>query len=582
MTIFKSPLTFNRIYDRKRKALVDLLLTQSTRSGATMAIVTTLIALVTWPSFPNWVVISWAAMGYFLNLSRSYIFMVVKKLAPVGSVYLWLENTLMIMLILTGLFWGSTCWLFLTTDDMPKFFFIALAVLVIPPSALPSFSALPYIWLVYSTPLLLLTAAKLYTVGFWELAILAIVNLLGLLPLSRNLGETIENSVTLDIRNSELLTEVQLAREKAEKTNLAKSQFLAAASHDLRQPLHAQGILLEVLNLRLEDKEQRELLNKVTQSNEVLNTLFNSLLEISQLDAGTIKVQKNHQLLMDICEPLVNEYRYLIQQEGLTIELTGDDVAVLTDPVLLSRILRNLVSNAIKFTAAGGVKVEIKSSANQVYLSVIDTGVGIPLPQQENIFNEYYQLDNKARDRNKGIGIGLGLALVRRMCELLKHNIRLESVAGEGACFTITLARGDAPKVVAPTGELEIELISDLDVLLIDSEQPILDAMTVMLSDWGCWPRAFTHLQAAEKMIESENYKPDLIISDYRLSGSNTGVDVIRKLQEKWSDKIPALIISGDTDPELLEIIHRQDYYLLHKPVKPARLKKLIHIISVN
>ncbi len=568
---------FTRVYDKKRRAQVDLLLTQSTRSGVTMIVVTTLIAWVVWPSFPNHVVISWMCTGYFINLSRKPIYSILKNRASKDSVYLWLENTLAIQLFISGLFWGITCWLFLIPEDTASFVFVALAVVAIAPSALPVFSALPYIWFIYATPLLLITSAKLYSIGLWELALLAIINLIGLTPLCRNLGRSIEKSITLDIENATLLEEVSEAKEKAEKANLAKSQFLAAASHDLRQPLHVQGILLEALKLRLENQEQLGLLEKAMQSNDALNGLFNALLEISQLDAGTVRVNKSHQHLMEICEELVNEYKVFMEDNGLYAEVCGDDVVVITDPVLLGRVLRNLLDNAIKYTEVGGIKIQIEAGSLNTILRVSDTGVGIPLSQQAHIFDEYYQLDNAARDRTKGIG--LGLALVRRMCEQLQHDIQIESAVGEGTCFTLTLPIGDASKVIDQPKELEKDPLSHIKVLIVDDEQSILDAMTVMLSDWACYPRTFTSLAAAEKAIEKEGYKPDLIISDYRLKEDVTGLDVIKTLKKKYKDNIPALIITGDTDPRLLERLHHQDYYILHKPVKSMQLKKVIRIL---
>lgn len=477
-------------------------------------------------------------------------------------------------------FWfvlGCASWLFLIPDNLTVFVFVALAVVAIAPSALPAFSALPYIWLIYASPLLLITAAKLYSIDLWQLSILAIINLIGLTPLSRNLGQTIEKSITLDIANSALLKEVVNAKEKAEKANLAKSQFLAAASHDLRQPLHAQGILLEALSLRLKDNEHLDLLDKTINSNIVLNNLFNALLEISQLDAGTIKANISHQHLNSICELLISENQLIAQKSGLKLQLTGDDYAVLTDPALLNRVLRNLINNAIKFTSTGSVKIHMEANNDTVTVSISDTGIGIPKSQQQHIFDEYCQLDNKSRDRSKGIG--LGLALVRRMCKLLGHSIQLQSVVGEGSTFTLTLARGEASKITAQSNELKIRAIEKLQILLIDDEQPILDAMSIMLLDWNCYPSTFTSLKTAEAFIEKENYLPDLIISDYRLSGNDTGLDVIRLLQRKWDKAIPALIITGDTDPHLLKIIHQQDYYLLHKPVKPQQLKKVIRIL---
>lgn len=565
-----------RIYDIERKALIDFLLMQSTRSGVSMAVVLSLIAVVVWSSFPNHIVIIWMITGYILNLSRKFVFSTITKNTSKEQLYPWLENSIALMIFLSGVFWGVTCWLFLIPDNLTVFIFVALAVVAAAPSALPAFSVLPYVWFLYAAPLLLITAAKLYSEDLWQLSLLAIINLIGLASLSRNLGDTIRKSITLDIANTELLGDVRIAKDKAEQANLVKSQFLAAVSHDIRQPLHSQGIFLEALSLRLNKKENIDLLDKTIQSNDALNGLFNSLMEISQLDAGTIKTSFTHQSIHDLCQLVVDENHLIAQQKGITLELFGDHCMVITDSILLSRILRNLLSNAIKFSDHGTIKILIKAEANKVNVSVCDSGIGIAISEQKHIFNEYYQINNDARDRSKGIG--LGLALVSRMCLLLKHDLNLTSVVGEGSCFSLTLPLGDASKVVNQPKDWNSGSVESLKIILIDDEPSVLEAMTTMLLDWKCFPRAFSSLKEVEQSLE-ENYQPDLIISDYRLKENTNGLEAIQQLQKRWSNKIPAIIISGDTNKQLLEKINLQDYYLLHKPIKSWQLKKVIRIL---
>jgi len=564
-------------YDKKRRLLIDLLLDQSKRSGFTNAAVITLMAVIVWPAFPQQVIISWLLVGYLISLPRHFLFLALKKIQPVSTAYLRIEIVLVLVIFSSGLYWGVSAWLFFIPEDVAIFMFVALAVVGVVSNALPIFSALPYIWIIFATSAFIPAAVKLFYLGFWELSALAILSLGGLIPLSFNMGKQIEKSITLDFKNAELLKEVHEAKEKAEQANLAKSKFMAATSHDLRQPLHAQGILLEALSVRLQDSDHSELLGKIIQSNDVLSSLFNSLLEISQLDAGTMPLNISHQPLTEICQLVVDEYHIIAEQKGLNIELSGDDTVVITDPVLLNRILRNLVSNAIKFTETGNIKINIDSNDEKVFISIEDTGIGIPDSQQQHIFDEYYQLDNKARDRTKGIG--LGLALVRRMCKLLQHDIKLESVPEQGACFRLTLARGELSKVITKLDETSSFVIVNLNIMLIDDEEPILDAMSVMLQDWSCFPQAFSTLKGAEEYLDSNDYKPDIIISDYRLKDDITGLEAIRSIRARVGEKTPALIISGDTDPQLLESVNQQDFYMLHKPLKAAQLKKVIRVL---
>jgi len=565
-----------RIYDIERKALIDFLLMQSTRSGVSMAVVLSLIAVVVWSSFPNYVVIIWMCTGYILNLSRKFIFSTITKKISKERLYPWLENTMALVIFLSGVFWGVTCWLFLIPDNLTVFIFVALAVVAAAPSALPAFSVLPYVWFLYAAPLLLITAAKLYSEDLWQLSLLAIINLIGLASLSRNLGNTIRKSITLDIANTELLGDLRIAKDKAEQANLVKSQFLAAVSHDIRQPLHSQGIFLEALSLRLNKKENTDLLNKTIQSNDALNGLFNSLMEISQLDAGTIKTNITHQHIHDLCELVVNENHLIAQQKGIKLELSKNQCVVVTDSMLFSRIFRNLLSNAIKFSDHGSIKISIKADDNSVNVSVTDTGIGIPISEQKHIFNEYYQINNDARDRSKGIG--LGLALVSRMCQLLKHDLKLTSTVGEGSCFSLTLPLGDASKVTAQPEDFNSGSVDNLKVILIDDDPSVLEAMNIMLLDWNCFPRTFSSLKETECTLEPD-YQPDLIISDYRLKEGSNGLEAIQQLQKRWTKTIPAIIISGDTNKQVLEKVHQQDYYLLHKPIKSWQLKKVIRIL---
>ena len=207
-------------------------------------------------------------------------------------------------------------------------------------------------------------------------------------------------------------------------------------------------------------------------------------------------------------------------------------------------------------------------------VSVRDSGIGIAGEDQQTIFREYTQLGNIARDGSKGIG--LGLALVRRMSELLKLELSLVSAPGEGACFSLKIPAGDPDQIIQLDRELAPEPIQNLDVMVIDDELPILDAMNTLFSDWSCRTRAFTQLADACRTVTDTGYTPDLIITDYRLGEEETGVDAINSLRQIIGKKVPSIIISGDTDPRLLETIHNADFFLLHKPVRAEKLRRVI------
>ena len=496
-----------------------------------------------------------------------------KRLEPDDSRF-GLELVIAFALFSSGLHWGSAAWLFLDTGNIQNFALVCGAILGVVASALAIFSTRPLICCVFATTVFCIAALKLALLENWGLAIMCIVVLPAYALLSRTLGRTIEKSVTQDFRNAELLEEVRATRDALEKTSRDKSLFMAATSHDLRQPLHAQSMILQIMGSRAQGTELEDLVDKMRISNDALIALFNALLEVSQLDAGTIEVHCSHHSLLEIINLIVDEFQETAHQKNLKLEIVGGECIVYSDPILLMRILRNLVSNALKFTLHGHISLKIAEQQSCALVSVCDTGIGIDKNDQATIFREYTQLGNPSRDRKKGIG--LGLALVRRMCELLGHEIRVESTIGEGSCFSLKLPLGNPDSVVQVSQEPKSEFIEDLDIMIIDDEQPILDAMDTLFSDWSCRTRAFTSLASAASAIAYSDYRPDLIISDYRLNENANGIDAITQLRKMLGQEVPAVIISGDTDPRLLEKIHSEDFYLLHKPVKIDKLRNVI------
>lgn len=555
-------------------ALVDLLadqVIQTTLAGCTLI---TLVGIVIWFSFPATQVIGWVVVGYVCVAPRRIIIKRVKSsLLPDDSRF-GLEVVIALALFVSALHWGAAAWMFLDINNVQDFALMCGAILGVIASALAIYSTRPLICCIFTFTVFLIVAAKLAWVGSWGLAVMCLVVLPPYAILSRTLGRRIEKSITQDFRNAELLEEVREARDASEKANLEKSLFMTATSHDLRQPLHAQSMYLQILSSRAQGTEFKEIVDKMMISNDSLIALFNSLLEVSQLDAGTIEVRASHHSLLDIGSLIVEEFNEAANNKGLTLELIGSESIVYSDPVLLTRILRNLVSNAIKFTSRGRITLKMEKRDSHVHVSVCDTGVGIPKSEQSTIFNEYTQLGNRSRDRSKGIG--LGLALVRRMCELLEHEITVESKLGEGSCFRFVVPVGDTANMVHLTQENFSSDIQHLDIMIIDDEQPILDAMNRLFLDWSCTPSTFTTLQDARMAVIESEYRPDLIISDYRLDEKFNGIDAIAQLRELLSEDTPAMIITGDTDPRLLEKIQNEDFYLLHKPVNVAKMRKVI------
>ncbi len=565
---------------RVESALIDLLADHvklATYSGTAMI---TLVAVALMLSSQTEHVLAWMVLGYTIAVPRYFVINKVKENLLEDESRRLLELCVGLALLLSGIHWGLAGWLFLDTSNVEEFVLVTGAILGVIASSLSMYSTRPLLCCLFATAVFTIVALKLAMLESWALAFLSLMILPAYAVQSRTIGKRIQKSITQELRNAELLVEVRAAKEAAEKASHDKSHFMAATSHDLRQPLHAQNLYLQVLRNKAKGTEFSEIAEKLHVSNQALIELFNALLEVSQLDAGTMEVRRSHFSLMEVAELTAQEFQGLARNKGLTLELRGKDHAVHSDPILLLRIMRNLVSNAVKFTLAGSVTLAIEKKGAYVHVSIIDTGIGIPTKKQGDIFNEYVQLDNPSRNRDEGIG--LGLALVSRMCKLLDHDLQLDSTPGEGSRFSISLPAGNIEHVVELDAEPAPAPISDLDIVVIDDEHLVLHAMRALLSEWSCRTHTYTSMDAARCELVNNQFTPDLIISDYRLDNKANGVDAIHELRRVLGNPVPAMIISGDTDPALLEKIQSEDFYLLHKPVDIAKLRKVIGTLQRN
>ncbi|HEY3487823.1 MAG TPA: ATP-binding protein [Gammaproteobacteria bacterium] len=412
----------------------------------------------------------------------------------------------------------------------------------------------------------------MFTHDYWYVGIAVILGLALLLYLSSLHEKTLIESIFIRFENQTLIEKLSEQKQEAEQASVAKSKFLAAASHDLRQPLHALGLYLDTMNTELNTKRQEELANKMGIAIDALNDLFQRLLDISKLDAGIVEPNIGDYPADDIFKRLEVRFMPLAKAEKLEMLFRHNGEILLTDPPLLECILDNLISNAIRYTSSGKVTVQTFAGKNSdVILEVADTGLGIPEEEQQNIFNEFYQLHNPERDRTKGLG--LGLSIVKRLCELLQYPLELESTVGKGTRFRLHVPGGNPANIVQP--KITTRPIWDIKgkkVLFIDDEMHIRDAMYQLLSNWGC--NAICVDSTDEAMIAIEKgLIPDLIIVDYRLRELETGVDAIRSITHALQMEIPGILITGDTAPERLQEAAKSGFKLLHKPVSPGQLR---------
>lgn len=397
-----------------------------------------------------------------------------------------------------------------------------------------------------------------------------------LTAIARNTQYSFNRMSALDYENKELIDEVVKQKETAENAVLAKTQFLAAASHDLRQPMHALGLYVGAFNQDTLDEDTKTIISKIELSTEALNELLNSLLDISKLDANAVENNPTSLKLEPLLNAIVSQYLPSTRLSNNSIELdTSEDIYVHCDRTLLTRVVRNLLDNASKFTNNGEIKIDAIVKLDVVELSISDTGPGIAKQEQETIFKEFTQLDNPERDRQRGLG--LGLAIVQRLCDLMSIQIELDSTVGKGSCFTLRMPV--ATKLEQQTNESKspqsFKLFNET-IVVIDDEAEIREGMCRMIERWRATVVDAENVDDAIDKLNRLGLEPSLILSDLRLRDNQNGIDAIKKIQEEYNNDITAILITGDTSPEQIELAAAHKIPMLNKPVGPALLHKSI------
>ena len=368
---------------------------------------------------------------------------------------------------------------------------------------------------------------------------------------------------------------VEERTRQLELANVAKSRFIAAASHDLRQPLHALGLLAAQLRSSTDPIERKRIIERVSAAVTEMNELFTALLDVSKLDAGVVAANVTEFPIAQLLHGMERTFAEAAHQKGLSLRFVSSSAWVRSDAVLLARILLNLVSNAVRYTSTGGVVVGCRRRADTLRVEVRDSGPGIAEDQQRSIFDEFYQLADARSDRRTGLG--LGLAIVDRLCRLLGHSIELTSTVGKGSCFAVVvpLAAARSLSLAPPAPEARTTAGGEV-IVVIDDASLVLEAMAGLLRNWGFFVVTAETCDAALARLTEQSKRPDIIISDYHLADGKSGIDAIERLRRVFAAPIPAFLISGDTSPERLRDARAQGYYLLHKPVEPMRIRAVL------
>ncbi|HYQ90916.1 MAG TPA: NahK/ErcS family hybrid sensor histidine kinase/response regulator, partial [Candidatus Competibacteraceae bacterium] len=378
------------------------------------------------------------------------------------------------------------------------------------------------------------------------------------------------------------ISDLKRREEALEQANAAKTRFLATASHDLRQPIHALGLFFAALAEQVGNIETTPLLKQIEDSINTIDAMLNALLDISKLDAGVIHPKPGPVAVAGLFQRLETEYQPIARETGNALRMHPCQAVVQSDAAMLERVLRNLIANALRYTKNGRVLVATRRRGAKLRFEVHDTGPGIPADKLDDIFQEFYQLGNPERDRRQGLG--LGLAIVKRVAALLGHDLTVRSRLGHGSCFMITvpLSQEPASSLLFPAMPVPGLELWKHRVLVLDDDHAILAAMEGLLKRWGCQVSTAASLEEAQKKITANVLPPELLIVDYRLPGEVSGLDAAMALQTALGRCVPVLVITGDTAPDRLREAQASGYPLLHKPLQPAKLRSMMrHLIDL-
>ena len=378
-----------------------------------------------------------------------------------------------------------------------------------------------------------------------------------------------------------------LERRIAERTrdleaaNQGKSRFLAAASHDLRQPIHALSLLAGQLRSTGRPEDRNRILNEIEAGIAALGNLFDDLLDISKLEAGAVTAQPEDFAISAILGALNAQFVPEAQEKTLKLKVLPDNARVHSDPVLLQRVLSNFVSNAVRYTGRGGVLVGCRRRGANLQIAVWDTGCGIPEDRREDIFREFVQLDSPDRDRGKGLG--LGLAIVARLAPLLGSRVELRSVPGRGSMFAISVPLAEVqdernavssfPPYYEPTQGAPLRGVF---AVVVDDDEAARASLQGLLVEWGCLALAARGGTDALAMLAQHDRAPELVICDYHLGNGENGIEAIRRIQAASECSMPAMLVTADGGPEVLRTARHHQYPVLLKPVAPAKLRALL------
>jgi signal transduction histidine kinase/CheY-like chemotaxis protein len=553
------------------------------------------IVAVFWGVASTPTLLSWLSIFLVFSCVRYALHAVAIKRrergGPIGSFYrvwYWLSLS-------SAFVWGLAIWLFFDQGGAPEQLLLCMTVYcfcILNSQAAPSHHPYFYSYLTLClAPLMLRIAlpggARDIVMAFVVGAMLAAVAFVfhRFMVSFKARGEALLWQLNAEKATSETARRwADAARHEAEVATRAKTQFLAAASHDLRQPLHAVGLFAEALRLRTHDREGAQLVTSINGAVDALEELFSELLDITKVDSGSVTANPEHFAAERIFRRMRLHFEPVAFEKGLALRFRGGHHVLHADPVLVERIVRNLVSNALRYTYDGTVLVSCRRRAGRLLLQVWDTGVGIQASERERIFEEFYRVPGvDAMVDHQRRGLGLGLSIAQRFATLMNAPLTLHSEPARGSVFGLELSPGDAREAhhlqefpSAPT----MRALDGRSIVVVDDEPAVRAGVQALLISWGAQVIAFDSAQAFGAWAERSDSgadRPDLLIVDYRLESDRTGFEVIEALRQRFDHRLAVIMVTGSVMSGLETQARDRHFQLLLKPVAPHKLRSLVN-----
>lgn len=533
------------------------------------------IAVLYWPLVSHRLIIVWCAASIAIYLVRIALAMAYRKRdRTLFSPYRW-GGYFTATSLVSGFFWGLSAWLFFLPEAESQQTLLYVLIVGTAAGAIIISAYWMVAYLAYTIPAISLISLNLFVRGDSDDAILGVMMLFYLVivvGVARRVREQAYASIKLRFDNLDLVERLKEQKLEAERSNRAKTQFLAAANHDLRQPVNALTLFSYSIKSELVSEKGKSLYKSLSQAIENLSSLLSSLLDLSQLDAGALNVRHRVFSLESLAESLEYDYTSMASERNIALKFRVCRGGVRSDFVLLRRLIGNLLSNAIRNTHAGKVLVAFRDRGDTVLVQVWDTGVGIPDSEREDIFREFYQIANHQRDSKNGLG--LGLAIATRIARLLDTRLELRSTVGKGTVFSFHIPAAPVSSMtVDDEPGFDASILRYKSALLIDDEKIGLDALSSVLTKNGMSVTQADTCERAEELVFDVGLRPDIIISDYRLPRRLNGLELIRRLRQHPAlTETPAMLITGDTAVEVLQTLRDSGIPVLNKPVSATML----------